>query len=254
MNNLPHIEAIPDLHLERFVIYNNDAYKQIEHFVQADLKVDHIITDPPYNISQDNNFGTMRNPRQGVDFGQWDRGTFNLFAWIPLYSRLLMPNGSMIIFCSYRYLSDIIHVLEQEAGMDVKDIIVWQKKNPMPRNTTRRYVQDMEFAIWAVKKNSKWIFNKPDDVPYLRALYTTGLVAGKERLGHPTQKSLQLMKDLISIHTNKDQLILDPFMGSGSTGEASLMLGRRFVGVEMSPEYYVMSKKRLMKYENLGLF
>lgn len=253
MNNFLHIETIPDFHLSQFDIYNNDAYKQIEHFVQAGLKVDHIITDPPYNISQDNNFSTMRNPRQGVDFGVWDRGSFNLFAWIPLYSQLLTSNGSMIIFCSYRYLSDIIHVLEQEAGMDVKDIIVWQKKNPMPRNTTRRYVQDMEFAIWAVKKNCKWVFNKPEDVPYLRALYTTGLVAGKERLGHPTQKSLQLMKDLISVHTNKNQLILDPFMGSGSTGEASLLLERRFVGVEMSAEYYEMSKKRLMKYENLRL-
>ena len=129
MNNFQHIETIPNLHLERFDIYNNDAYKQIEYFIQSDLKVDHIITDPPYNISQDNNFGTMRNPRQGVDFGQWDRGTFNLFAWIPLYSRLLTPNGSMIIFCSYRYLSNIIHVLEHEAEMEVKDIIVWQKKN-----------------------------------------------------------------------------------------------------------------------------
>ena len=61
------------------------------------------------------------------------------------------------------------------------------------------------------------------------------------------------MKDLISVHTNKNQLILDPFMGSGSTGEASLLLERRFVGVEMSTEYYEISKKRLMKYEDLRL-
>lgn len=250
MNNTPHIENIPDLVLENYAIYNNDSYKQIEYFIESGLQVDHIITDPPYNISQDNNFSTMRNPRQGVDFGKWDRGSFNLLAWIPKYALLLTKNGSMIIFCSYRYLSYIMETLESDADMIVKDVIVWQKRNPMPRNTSRRYVQDMEFAVWAVKKNSKWTFNKPSDVSYLRALFCTSIVAGKERLGHPTQKSLQLMKDLIEIHTNKGEIILDPFMGSGSTGEAALVLGRKFVGVEMSKDYFDISLKRLQKYEN----
>jgi DNA modification methylase len=251
MNNKSHIESIPNRVFDNFSVYNNDSYDQIDCFIKAGLKVDHIITDPPYNISQDNNFNTMRNPRQGVDFGKWDRGSFNLLAWIPKYAQLLNPNGSMIIFCSYRFLSYIVDTLENESDMLVKDVIVWQKRNPMPRNTNRRYVQDMEFAVWAVKKNSKWTFNKPDGVSYLRALFSTSIVAGKERLGHPTQKSLQLMKDLIEIHTNKDEIIMDPFMGSGSTGDAALMLGRKFIGVEMSSEYYDIALKRLQKYENL---
>lgn len=239
---------------ERFKIYNGDAYKVINQLLASGIQVDHIITDPPYNISKDNNFGTMRSKRTGVDFGIWDRGEFDLFSWIPMYSKILNKNGSMIIFCSYRFLSNIISVLENDAGMDVKDVLVWQKKNPMPRNTTRRYVQDMEFAIWAVKKNSKWVFNKPDDTPYLRALFTTALVSGNERLGHPTQKSLLLMKKLVEIHTNEGQVILDPFMGSGSTGEASLLLNRKFIGIEMNENYFTISKKRLTQYENLRIF
>ena len=139
---------------KRFQIINGDAYKIIDELIKNRVTVNHIITDPPYNISKDNNFNTMNNPRVGVDFGEWDRGEFDLYSWIPKYAKILDKNGSMIIFCSYRYISHIVDALEsKDAKMVVKDILVWQKSNPMPRNITRRYVQDMEFAIWAVKKN-----------------------------------------------------------------------------------------------------
>lgn len=156
----------------KFKIYNNDSYRQIDDFLDKGIMVDHIITDPPYNISKDNNFGTMKNPRTGVDFGDWDRGYFDLYSWIPKYASILKPNGSMIVFCSYRYLSHIIDVLESDGcDMVVKDVIVWQKSNPMPRNIDRRYVQDMEFAVWAVRKNAKWVFNKLPNRPYNRAFF-----------------------------------------------------------------------------------
>jgi len=238
-----------EIKTERYTLYNSDSYSLIDKLIAEQVKVDHIITDPPYNISQDNNFGTMRQPRIGVDFGEWDRGMFDLYSWIPQYSNLLNKNGSMIIFCSYRFLSTIVDALESEkSGMVVKDVIIWQKSNPMPRNTERRYVQDMEFAIWAVKKGAKWIFNKTPEKPYMRALYNYPLVRGKERLGHPTQKSLALMKDLVRVHTNEGDLIMDPFMGSGSTGEAALQLQRKFIGIELETNFFQMATNRLKKY------
>lgn len=232
-----------------FLLYNEDSYLLFENLKSKELIVNHIITDPPYNISKSNNFGTMKNPRTGVDFGSWDRGKFDLFSWIPLYTQLLEQNGSIIIFCSYRFISYITDVLEsEECNCIVKDILIWQKSNPMPRNINRRYVQDMEFAIWAVKKNANWIFNKPEGKPYLRSLYSASVVNGKEKLGHPTQKSLSIMKDIISVHTNQNEIILDPFMGSGTTGEAALLLGRKFIGIEKEENYFLMSKNRLEKY------
>ena len=229
-------------------VYNSDSYRQIESFLQEGLMVDHIITDPPYNISQDNNFSTMKNPRTGVDFGEWDRGKFDLFGWIPQYAKILKPNGSMVIFCSYRYLSHIIDALEsKESDMVVKDVIVWQKSNPMPRNIDRRYVQDMEFAVWAVKRKAKWVFNKLPDTPYNRAFFVTPTVAGNERLGHPTQKSEELMRKLVLIHTNLGDLVLDPFMGVGTTGVACVENGRRFVGVELDEEYFRIAEERITK-------
>lgn len=119
----------------------------------------------------------------------------------------------------------------------------------MPRNTKRRYVQDMEFAIWSVKSGGKWIFNKPNDVPYVRSLFETATVLGLERTKHPTQKSLKLMEEIIKIHTNPGDLILDPYMGSGTTGVAAINLGRNFFGIESNIEYYEIAKERLDKIE-----
>lgn len=166
----------------KYSLIQGDTYDVINFLKDKKIKVDAIITDPPYNISKDNNFSTMKNAkRQGVDFGEWDKD-FNLFDWIKLYSPLIKDDGSFIIFCSYRYISYIIDELEKNDFV-VKDIIEWKKSNPMPRNINRRYVQDTEFAVWSVKKNAKWTFNKPDDVSYLRSTFTTSVVSGKEKGG-----------------------------------------------------------------------
>jgi len=226
-----------------YQIYNNDAIVVMNELKKNNIKVNHIIVDPPYNISKDNNFSTMKNPRNGVDFGKWDKN-FDLFSWIAPATSLLDKNGSIIIFCSYIYISYIISKLV-ENNIIVKDIIVWKKTNPMPRNVNRRYVQDMEFAIWGVNKNAKWVFNKPKDKAYLRSIYETSIVQGKEKTSHPTQKSLKLMEDIINVHTNENNTILDPFMGSGTTGVACLKNNRKFIGIEINKEYYNISINRL---------
>ncbi|PTH60149.1 DNA-methyltransferase, partial [Staphylococcus arlettae] len=172
-------------------------------------------------------------------FGESDKD-FNLYNWIAPYSSILKKGGSVIIFCSYRYISYFIDELEKN-NLIVKDVLRWEKTNPMPRNINRRYVQDTEFAIWAVKKGGKWTFNKPNNVSYLRPKYETSTVSGKERTLHPTQKSLKLMKEIINIHTNKDDVILDLFMGSGTTGVASVELDRNFVGIEIDKGYFDLS-------------
>ncbi|WP_086226103.1 MULTISPECIES: DNA-methyltransferase [Campylobacter] len=231
--------------MKKYEIFRDDAFCWIENALEKNIKVNHIITDPPYNISKKNNFSTMKNPRQGVDFGLWDNN-FALLEWIEKFSKILDKNGSFIVFCSYRFISDICKVCES-SNLEIKDILVWQKNNPMPRNTDRRYVQDMEFAIWAVKKGAKWTFNKPDNNPYLRSLYKFPVVAGKERTSHPTQKSLALMSEIIKIHTNSNDIILDPFMGSGSTGVAAVMENRYFIGIEKDENYFEIAKNRLEK-------
>lgn len=228
-----------------YKLYLGNAYTIIDELIKNNVKVSHIITDPPYNISHENNFNTLKCPRQGVDFGEWDKN-FDLFSWIPKYEKILDKNGSMIIFCSYRYISFIIKTME-ESNLEVKDVLVWKKLNPMPRNIERRYVQDMEFAIWGVKKGAKWVFNKDKKKPYMRSMFETSTVSGNERTRHPTQKSLQLMQDIIKIHTNENDIVIDPFMGSGTTGLACLNLNRKFIGIELDKNYFNLSVERLNK-------
>lgn len=230
-----------------YKLINDNSYSLVHQLSFEKLYVDAIITDPPYNISKINNFNTLSN-RTGVDFGAWDNN-FNVTGWIKDYVKLLKKNGSIVIFCSYLYISFIINELK-ENGIDVKDIIIWKKTNPMPRNVERRYVQDMEFAIWGVKKGSKWTFNKPNSVPYLRSLFESSVVSGKERTIHPTQKSLKILEQIIQIHTNKNDLILDPFMGSGTTGVAALLHNRRFIGVEIDKKYYQLAFSRIENVKN----
>ncbi len=230
---------------DNFHLFCDDAYSKIHELQKSGIVVDHIITDPPYNISQDNNFSTMKSAkRQGVDFGEWDK-EFDLTSWISDYEKILDKNGSMIVFCSYRFISKIIDKIE-DSGMIVKDILQWRKSNPMPRNIDRRYVQDTEFAIWAVKKGAKWIFNKPSDAPYLRAQFTAPIVAGKERTIHPTQKSLYVMEQIVQIHTNPGQIILDPFMGSGTTGVAALRNNRKFIGIELEDNFFELCISKIV--------
>ncbi len=231
-----------------YMIFNGNADYVYNYLIKNNIKVDHIITDPPYVISQKNNFSTMKSAkRKGVDFGVWDEN-FDLTEWIDKYSKLVKKDGSIIIFCSYKYISYIATALEKNDFV-VKDFIEWKKSNPMPRNINRRYVQDTEFAVWAVNKKAKWIFNKPENVPYLRSSFTTSTVSGSERTIHPTQKSLKLMRHLIRVHTNEKDTVLDMFMGSGSTGVAAIMENRKFIGVEISEQYFDIAKKRIESVE-----
>ena len=229
---------------ENYKLYSGNAYTVIDKLIKENVKVNHIITDPPYNISHENNFNTLKRPRQGVDFGEWDKN-FDLFSWIPKYEKILDKNGSMIVFCSYRYISFIIRTME-ESNIDVKDVLIWKKSNPMPRNIERRYVQDMEFAVWGVKKSAKWIFNKDKNKPYMRSMFETSTVLGNERTNHPTQKSLQLMRDIIRIHTNENDVVIDPFMGSGTTGLACIEHNRKFIGIELDKNYFSLAVERLI--------
>lgn len=229
----------------KFELYHGNCLDQMKKLNAEQRIVQHIITDPPYAISAENQFHTMKNPRKGVDFGEWD-WDFDPAKWLEYAFPILNKHGSLIIFCSYKYISHICNKIEQLGGI-VKDVLVWQKANPMPRNINRRYVQDMEFAIWAVKsKQSKWVFNKPKNVPYQRAFFQTPTLLGKERTAHPTQKPVALMRQIIELHTNPNDLIFDPFMGVGSTGVAALGCQRQFMGCEQDKQWFELAKQRLM--------
>ena len=204
--------------------------------------VDALITDPPYNIARDNNFTSMG--RAGIDFGDWDKG-FNLISWLPIAIEKLKKGGNIIIFTSWKNTTPIIKELEKN-NCEAKDMIRVEKSNPMPRNRDRRFVTDYEIAIWAVKKGAKWTFNRQLET-YERPLIKTKVTPKSEKIekGHPTQKNIETMEWLIERLTDEGDIVLDPFMGSGTTGVACQKLDRDFIGCELSDEYFEMAQKRL---------
>ncbi|BDU67397.1 MAG: hypothetical protein TYPL_0500 [Candidatus Tyloplasma litorale] len=220
-------------------IYNVDCIGLIKKIKSNKLKVDAIITDPPYNVSRENNFNTIGRE---IDFGKWDWG-FNQTKWIKNIYEIVKDGGSVIIFNDWKNMGDISKELEKQ-GFEVKDLIRWIKKAPMPRNTSRRYVSDAEYAIWAVKPGEKWTFNKNDEKSYLRPEIKSSVPMGRKRI-HPTQKSKEVIKELIEIHTNKGDVIFDPFSGSGEISLNSSKMDRFFIGSEIDKTYWKQSRKRI---------
>lgn len=201
-----------------------------------DKSIDLILTDPPYNIARDNNFHTMG--RAGIDFGEWDKNA-DIFSYIKECFRVLNKNGSFIVFNAWKNLGDIVKEAEK-FGFITKDMLRLEKLNPMPRNRDRRYITDFECAIWFTMPNAKWCFNRQDE-KYQRPKFICSIDKGL----HPTQKSLKLMEELLKIHSNENNIILDCFMGSGTTCLAAKNLNRQFIGIEKEEKYYNIAKQRL---------
>jgi DNA modification methylase len=242
---------------ELTTIYNGDCLEVMDYLISQGVKVDAIITDPPYNISRDNNFKTMkdRKGRTGIDFGEWDKNA-DITSWIEKASKLLKISGNIIIFNSWENLSEIKEICELN-DLHIKRPLVFHKSNPAPFNRDRLLVNDVEFGLWFVKgkRNSKkelksgdWVFNRQDKLQSCVFKYVVESGGGFKKY-HPTQKAVKQMEQLINIFTNKDDLILDCFSGSFTTSYASEQLNRRSIGIELEKKYCDVGVKRLSQLQ-----
>ena len=197
--------------LELNKIYNGDCLEGMKRI--PDESVNLLLTDPPYNVSMRSGFHSMG--RTGVDFGEWDKG-FNQEEWLVVALDKVKKGGSVVIFNDWKNIGVMKNILESK-GFVLKELLQWKKSNPMPRNRERLYVTSCEFAIWAVKGKG-WTFNRQRNT-YENGIFEYPLVSHSKRI-HPTQKHEDLISDLLKIHSNPNDLVLDPFMGSGTTAVA----------------------------------
>jgi site-specific DNA-methyltransferase (adenine-specific) len=208
-----------------------------------DESINLILTDIPYNISQKNGLGgydkkNNRN-RVGIDFGDWDYG-FDVKTLEGLQKKLT-PNGSIVIFSAFEQLHELTEVFNE---CTLKDKLIWEKSNPFVRNRDRRYISNIEFCSWFVK-GKKWTFNRQHETYESSVLKYPSESGGGQIRYHPTQKNLKMVEYLLKIHSNESDLILDPFMGGGTTGVACVKNRRNFIGFEIDESYFQASKKRI---------
>jgi site-specific DNA-methyltransferase (adenine-specific) len=229
-------ELLGGLELNR--IYQRDCIEGMR--MLPDASVDLLLTDPPYNVSMKSNFHTMG--RKGVDFGDWDKG-FDQESWLNVACDKIRKGGSAVIFNDYKNIGIMTEILTNK-GFVVKEMLIWKKSNPMPRNRDRLYVTSIEVALWAVKGKG-WAFNRQRDT-YENGIFESPIVNHTKRF-HPTQKPFEIFEQLVRIHSNEGAVILDPFMGSGTTAVATKRVGetRRFIGFETEPQYIEIANKRL---------
>ncbi len=138
--------------------------------------------------------------------------------------------------------------MAQGKGLYYKTTGIWHKTNPMPRNMKIHFVNSTESWIYFVNNATSGTFNY-DGVVRHDFIESSVCPASEKKFGkHPTQKPLKIMKELISRVSNPGDVILDPFMGSGSTCVASTILGRKYIGIELNEQYFNIAKSRI---ENL---
>ncbi len=220
--------------------------------------VDLILTDPPYEISRPSGYissltkpdgspqseRTIRRFAVDLDFGDWDKQNMNLLPFLEEMHRVLKPSGTLIMFYDLWKIETLRSMMEDSKFKQIR-FIEWVKTNPVPLNSKINYLTNSrEIALTAVKK-SKPTFNSEYD----NGIYRYPIYHGKDRF-HDTQKSLKLFEELIEKHSSEGDLVVDCFLGSGTTAVAALKTKRNFIGCEIDNGTYIKMKERVEKYED----
>lgn len=206
-----------------FKLYNDDSYEIINK-----IKADCLITDPPYEmVSKGGGIGAKRQYLKDIGTSEIERG----------FDISIFDNFDRIVtFCSKSQIRNIIEYFENRKF--AWNLLTWNKSNPPPL-TNNNYLPDIEYVLHGFssggiygryKEKSKFILTKN---------------GSNKSIDHPTTKPIEVMKKFILSSTQKGDIILDPFMGSGSTGVAALQTGRKFIGIEKEKKYFDISKRRI---------
>ena len=248
------------MEIDKCILENGDCIELLKNL--PDNSVDIVIADPPYNISQKDkvlNRKTLsskamrRNSGVTLDFGEWDRkdeDEYYLFTetWLKECVRILKPKGWLYSFFSTQrtgYFTDPRIGLFREYGIKYRTTITWHKTNPVPSVMKVNYLSSTEHIVVGSKGEAK-IPNFLNQI-YMHNFFETPNASIYGETKHPTEKPISLIKWLIKTGSKEGDAVLDPFMGSGTTGIACKMLNRTFIGFELSREYFDIAEKRLKR-------
>ncbi len=228
-----------------------------------DNSVDLIFADPPYNLQLNGELWRPNQTKVDAVNDKWDK--FSDFAeydkfseeWLKECRRVLKKNGTIWVIGSYHNIFRVGKIM-QDVGLWILNDILWIKTNPMPNFKGTRFNNAHETLIWASKdKDSKYTFHYKtmkafNDDLQMRSDWYIPICNGGERLKdekgnkvHSTQKPEALLYRIIISTSNPGDIVLDPFMGSGTTGAIAKKLGRNFIGIEKEDKYIEVANKRI---------
>lgn len=228
-----------------------------------DKSIDLIFADPPYNLQLQNE---LLRPNQtivdGVD-DEWDKFTspdeYDLFTknWLVECKRVLKSTGTIWVIGSYHNIFRVGKIMADLGYWTINDVI-WYKTNPMPNFKGTRFTNATETLIWAMgsKEQKTYTFNyhmmkSMNEDKQMTNVWHLPLCTGPERIkidgekAHSTQKPESILYRVISSSSNEGQIVLDPFLGSGTTAAVAKKLGRRFLGIEINPPYTQIAAARI---------
>jgi modification methylase len=232
--------------------------------------VDLVFADPPYNLQLQGDLKRPDDSRVDAVDDDWDKfSSFSAYddftrAWLLACRRVMKPSATLWVIGSYHNIFRVGAIL-QDLGFWILNDVVWRKTNPMPNFRGRRFTNAHETLIWAAREpgGKGYTFNYEaikagnEDVQ-VRSDWTIPLCTGEERIKdangkkvHPTQKPEALLARVMLSASRPDDLVLDPFCGSGTTGAVAKRLGRRFIGLERDKVYAAAAEKRIAAVEPL---
>ena len=207
-------------------IYNEDCLEGMKSIPEKSVNI--TLTDIPYGEVNRKSNGLRNLNKEEADI-------FNIDMDELLREIYRVTEGQIIIFCGKEQFSEIYKFFANKKGTTRS--IIWQKTNPSPMNGQYVYLSGVEHAVW-FKPRGRKIFNA-------HCKNTVFTYSNGSRKIHPTQKNVDLFKELIADNSNEGEIVFDPFMGSGTTAIAAIDTGRDYIGFELDEEYYKLSEQRI---------
>jgi site-specific DNA-methyltransferase (adenine-specific)/modification methylase len=211
-----------------------------------DESVDHVVTDPPYGVASEFNAQFETRADMASDFEGWDEGKLELkeiMGWCIEWTRVLKTGGNIAVCTSDKYASFIMEGLRR-CGIEHLQLVPWHKTNPEPSVRQVEFCSSCEYIVVGSKGSKRNVFNWLGQKE-MHNFVEGPICGGKERMNHPTQKPLRLIQWLLERLTEKGDLVLDNFAGTGTTAVACKRLGRQFIVVEKSRKHVATIKVRL---------
>jgi len=209
--------------------------------------VDFIFIDPPYNLNKYSTGNIKFTHRSDInnDIAEWDKD-FDPLEYREDFLRILKPTGNLFSFTSYNTIGRWHEIYD--PLFDTFQFFVWHKTNPTPKFMKAGFLNSCEMIACMWNKGHTWNFGNQSE---MHNFFESPICMSPERLStpkHPTQKPIKLLKHIIKMATNENDVVFDPFMGVGSTGVAALELDRKFIGIEKDEIYFRAAQERLAKY------